>query len=147
MPYTASYVDDGKGVHKTGTGLVTGLEIFSIALQESMDEARARKLRYCLVDFTAVTDMKVTPEDIRRIVEMNRKTATYTPGALVAIVAPPGLPYAMARLWHTLADDLGWKSNVLHNRADAVAWLRKEFEAAAGSDAILELFPSLRAEA
>jgi len=50
----------------------------------------------------------------------------------------------MARLWHTLADDLGWKSNVFHTRTDAIAWLRKEFAAASGSEAILEQFPSLR---
>ena len=146
MPYTASYVDDGRGVHKTGTGLVTGLEIFSVAMQESMDEARARKLRYCLVDFTGVTDMKVTPEDVRRIVEMNRKTATFAPGALVAIVAATDLPYAMARLWHTLADDLGWKSNIFHTRPDAVAWLRKEFVIVAGSEDVLGQYPSLDGE-
>ncbi|SRR5260221_7403323 len=144
MPYTTSYIDDGKGVHKTGSGIVTGLEIFSSAIQESRDEARSRKLRYGLVDFSGVTEMRVTPEDIRRIVEMNRKLATFTPRALVAIVAPTPLPYAMARLWHTLSDDLGWKTNVFHARPDAIAWLRKELLSQEGSSAALEQFPSLQ---
>ena len=145
MPYTASYVDDGKGVHKYGSGVVTGVEIFTSALQESLDEARARKLRYGLIDFTATTEMKVTPEDIRRIVEMNRKTATLTPGALVAIVAPSPLPYALSRLWHTLSDDLGWTANVFHARVDAIAWLRKEMVSQAGSTDVLAQLPSLGA--
>ncbi|HEV3271526.1 MAG TPA: hypothetical protein VGZ93_05030 [Candidatus Methylacidiphilales bacterium] len=144
MPYTTSYVDDGKGVFKTGSGIVTGLEIFSSALQESSNEARSRKLRYGLVDFSDVEEMKVTPEDIRRIVEMNRKLAAFTPGALVAIVAPTELPYALARLWHTFSDDLGWKANVFHARADAIAWLRKELLAKEGPSDALDQFPSLQ---
>jgi hypothetical protein len=146
MPYTASYVDGGKGVSKSGTGIVTGLEIFTSALQESRNTARPREIQYALVDFSQATDLKVTPEDIRRIVEVNRKLAVSTPNELVAVVAPDGLPYAMARLWHTLSDDLGWISNVFHTRPDAVAWLRKEIEARAGSGAVLEEFPFLRQE-
>ena len=90
--------------------------------------------------------MRVTPGDIRRIVEVNRKLAVFTPGALVALVAPTSLPYAMARLWHTLSDDLPWTSSVFHGRPDAIAWLCKEFQARAGSGAILEEYPSLRQE-
>jgi len=60
MPYTAHYVDAGKGVHKFGSGTVTGLEIFVSAIEESRDQERARKLRYGLIDFSAVTEFKVT---------------------------------------------------------------------------------------
>jgi hypothetical protein len=144
MPYTTSYVDEGKGVLKTGSGIVTGLEIFSSALQEGHDEARARKLRYGLVDFSAVVEMKVTPEDIRRIVEVNRTLAAFTPGAFVAIIAPGPLPYALARLWHTFSDDLGWKANVFHSRPDAISWLRKQFLSPDGSGAALDEFPFLQ---
>jgi hypothetical protein len=147
MPYTTIYVDDGKGVRKTGSGIVTGLEMFSSAMQGgSLDEASARKLRYGLIDFSEATEMKVTPEDIGRIVEMNRKLASFTPGALVAVIAPTPLPYALARLWHTFSVDLGWKANVFHTRADAVAWLRKELVMRAGSVTILDQFPSLEEE-
>ena len=146
MPYTAQYFDDGKGVHKRGYGIVTGLEIFISAMEESRDQERARKLRYGLVDFSEVTDMKVTPDDIRRIVEANRKTAVLTPGAIVAIIAPSELPYALSRLWHTLSDDLGWQANVFHTRADAIAWLRKQLLAQGDSDPELTQFPSLRLE-
>ena len=143
MPYTARYVDDGKGVHKTGSGIVTGLEIFVSAIEESRDQERARKLRYGLIDFSEVTEMKVTPDDIHRIVEANRKTASLTPKAVVAIVAPAALPYAMSRLWHTLSDDLGWKAHVFHARADAVAWLKKHLLGPDNSLATPDQFPSL----
>jgi len=147
MPYTTTFVDDGKGMLKTGSGIVTGLEIFSSALQGgSLDEASARKLRYGLIDFSETTEMNVIPDDIRRIIEMNRKLAAYTPGALVAIVAPTPLPYALARIWHTFSNDLGWKAHIFHARPDAISWLRKEFLARDSSGALLEQFPSLKEE-
>jgi len=146
MPYTTTYVDDGKGMHKYGTGMVTGLELISSALEQSLDETRVRKLRYGLVDFSGATDMNVTPTDIRRLVEMNRKTASMTPGAFIAIVAPSPLPYAMARLWHTLSDDLGWNANVFHTRPDAISWLRKHLLSRDDSDPELRQYPSLKVE-
>lgn len=149
MPFTTHYVDDGKGVHKIGAGIVTGLEIFSSALQGGLDGERARKLRYGLIDFSDTTEMRVTPDDVRRIVEMNRKVADINPRAIIAIVAPADLPYAMARLWHTLSDDLGWKKNVFHTRADAVSWLCKELcsECQDGGASVCESYPSLQTEA
>jgi hypothetical protein len=147
MPYVASYVDDGKGVHKMGIGIVTGLEIYNSCMQASLDKEKSSKLRYGLIDFTDTTEMQVTPGDVRRLVEMNRRLASFTPGALIALVAPAALPYAIARLWHTLSDDLGWESNVFHTRPDAIAWLRKEIQTRAGSSAVLDEFPSLRQEA
>jgi hypothetical protein len=144
MPYTASYVDDGRGVQKKGTGVVTGLEIFTSALQETANKNRPRTVRYALVDFSEATDLKITPEDIRRIVELNRMLASKTPGELVAIVAPAELPYAMARLWHTLSDDIGWTRNVFRTRADAVHWLRKELLAGREDRLLSVEFPSLQ---
>ncbi len=145
MPYTSTYVDQGKGVHKVASGIVTGLELFTSSLREPLIESRARQLRYGLIDYSDTTEMRVTPDDIRRIVELDRKTAELTPGGLVAIIAPSPLPYALARLWHTLADDLPWKSNVFHNRADALAWLRLELLAQNNTDS-LEDYPSLLVE-
>jgi hypothetical protein len=144
MPYISSYVDGGKGMHKTGTGVVTGAELFAVALSDPMDEGRARQLRYGLSDFSGVTDMQVTPGQIRQLVEINRKMASLTPGGIVAVVAPDALSYALSRLWHTLSDDLGWTTNVFHTRPDAIAWLRKQLLAQDDSDPELLEYPSLK---
>jgi trans-aconitate methyltransferase len=144
MPYNSSYVDDGKGLLKIGSGIVTGAEMFAVATTDPLDEARARKLHYGLVDFSAVTDMQVTPTHIRQLVEINRKMASLTPGALVAVIAPDPMSYAISRLWHTFAEDLGWKSNIFHARPDAIAWLRKQLLARDDSDPELSQYPTLK---
>jgi len=146
MPYISSFVDDGKGLLKKGSGIVTGAEMFAIAMQDPMDEEAARKLHYGLVDFSEVTDMQVTPTHIRQLVEINRKMASLTPGALVAVIAPDAMSYAISRLWHSFAEDLGWKANVFHARPDAIAWLRKQLLAKDDSDPELSQYPSLKQE-
>jgi hypothetical protein len=112
MPYDTHYVDSGKGIHKIGTGVVTSTEILLSAMKESMDEERARKLRYGLIDFTQTTEFRMTPEGVRQLVEINRKMARFTVGAFVAVVAPTPLTYGISRLWQTFSEDLGWKASV-----------------------------------
>ena len=96
-----------------------------------------------VVDFSEMTDMQVTPAEIRRIVEINRLMAEAAPRAVVAVVAPNPLPYAMARLWLRFSTDFGWNGFVFENRAKAVDWLRRELSQQDGRTAVPEKFPSL----
>jgi hypothetical protein len=126
MPFTQNFVDDGKGVHRIGTGVVTGPEMIDFMLAEAEDEERCRGLRYELVDFSATTQMKVTLEETRRIVAMTRRIADWAPGIVVAVVAPLDVAYGISRMWHSLHDDAAWKRNLFRQRAEALAWLRKQ---------------------
>jgi hypothetical protein len=143
MPYTRTYLDDGKGLLKTGTGFVTGAEILAVSLSDADDEAICRRLRYGLLDFSATTEMQVTAEDMRRVVEANRKIAALTGPGPVAIVAPSQMSFGLARMWHTLSEDFRWESSLFRNRPDAIAWLRQHV--VSGGDQTL--FPSLNAAA
>ena len=142
MPYTTTYLDNGKGLLKTGTGIVTGVDIYSSTVRQGNDE-NTRRVCYGLADFTDTTELKITPDEIRSLVEANRKVASFCPGIYVAIIAPSAFSYAMSRLWHTTGDDLPWISNVFHARADAIAWLRKQFLLRDETGALLAQFPYL----
>jgi hypothetical protein len=145
MSYDTYYVDSGKGVHKMGVGVVTSTDILLSSMQESTNEERARKLRYGLIDFTQTTELQVTTEVVRQLVEINRKMARLTPGAFVAVVAPSPFTYAMSRMWHTFSADLGWTAHVFHGRPEAIAWLRKQLGAEDELSPVLDEFPSLKA--
>ena len=145
MPYETQYVDSEKGVLKIGSGIVTGAEILQTATQQSLDE-RSRKLKYALVDFSQMTEMKISSEIVRQMVEINRKTAQLAPGVVVAILAPSPLAYGMSRVWQSFAHDLGWTSNVFHTRADAVGWLIKQLGKDVPAHEIPDQFPSLKIE-
>ena len=85
-----------------------------------------RTVKYALVDFSQMIEMKITSEIVRQMVEIQKKTSQLAPDVVVAIVAPSPLAYGMSRVWQSFAYDLGWTSNVFHSRPDAVAWLIKK---------------------
>ena len=118
MPYETHYVDSGNGLLKVGSGILTAAEMFEGALRLSLDE-RTKKLKYGLVDFSQTSDLRIDSELIRKVVEINRKTAQLTPGAAVAIIAPSPLAYGLSRVWQSLAYDLGWTANIFHTRPAA----------------------------
>ncbi len=119
MPYTTTYVDDGKGFHKTASGVVVGLDIFTSALQASQDEARARNLCYGLFDFSGTIELKVTPG--RHPPDRRKSTASsrlLSPGRSSPSWPRPRCPTPWPGCGHTLSDDLPWKSCVFHHRAE-----------------------------
>lgn len=147
MPYLTEYVDGNKGVLKTGVGVLTAGDVITSAIREGENPARSRQVQYGLIDLTQVTDMKVTGEQVRQVVEANRKTSSYTPPGQVRIatIAPNPLTYGMSRMWQMLADDLNWKIQIFRSRPAAIAWLIKELT---GDDpARLGDYPTLQKEA
>jgi hypothetical protein len=145
MPYETQYVDSEKGVLKIGSGVVTGAELLETATHQSLDE-RIRTVKYALVDFSQMIEMKITSEIVRQMVEIQKKTSQLAPDVVVAIVAPSPLAYGMSRVWQSFAYDLGWTSNVFHSRPDAVAWLIKKLGKDVPAQEILDEFPSLKIE-
>jgi len=144
MPYTTSYVDEGRGVHKRASAIVTGPEILSSAREGSLDEERTKKLLYGLIDFSDIEAMHVTPEEVRLIVEWDRRTAAFAPGAIVALIATDPLAYGMLRFWQSFSDDLGLKAKVFHTKAEAVGWLTTELTSKIGSSIDMDQFPFLQ---
>jgi hypothetical protein len=126
MPYTTEFVDEGTGVINVGSGIVTGLELITAAIEIHRVEERARRLTHGLTDLTDVQELRVTPDEIKRVAVENHITASLAlPGAVVAIVAPRDHPFGMARMWEALVDDTSWKTHVFRTRAEANAWLRE----------------------
>jgi hypothetical protein len=126
MPYTRTLVDGGKGLLKTGVGVVTGEEVLAVSRHDADNEDEIRNLIYGMVDFSATTSLKLTSSHMRQVAEANRRLALIDPGrrGIVAIVAPSDMSFGTARVWHTLSEDFGWKRDIFRDRASAMAWLR-----------------------
>lgn len=143
MPFEAHFVDDGKGVHKLGVGVVTASEIINSTRDDTLNEGRGRMLRYALIDFSQTTDLRVTPDVIPQIVEVSRKSASFSPGVSVAIVAPNPFLFAMSRIWQSFSGGLGLTARVFDTRRDAIEWLRTQLHIASETGDILNEYPSL----
>ena len=143
MPVETTYVDGGKGAHKRAHGILTSTDILVTGLTQARDVENTRKLKYLLYDFTDVTEYKVGREVVRELVEINRKTAMLSPGALGAVVAPNPLIFGLAREWQSLASGLGWKVHIFHFREEAIQWLRTELGGGDAANPALAEYPSL----
>jgi hypothetical protein len=139
VPFEAYFVDSGKGVHKHGVGIVTSAEIIASTLDDTQNEARGRQLRYALIDFTQTTELRVTPGMIPRILEISRKSASFSPGIFVAIVAPNPFAFAMSRIWQSFAEGIGLHTLIFGDRAEAFAWLKGRLQ----DKGSLEDYPAL----
>ena len=146
MPFDAIFVDSGRGVHKLGIGIVTSSEIMASTLDDTHNEARGRQIRYALIEFSQTTELRVTPDFIPQIVEISRKSASFSPGALVAIVAPNPFAFAMSRAWQSFSGSLGLNTRVFQTASEAKVWLRKELRIDGETGDVLNEFPSLNEE-
>ena len=126
MPYETRVVDQGKGVHKTGIGVLTSAELLSSSVQRAIEESQKEEhlVRYALLDFTRTTEAQVSAETILKLAQLDRNNAQFSRGCFVASVAPDPLVFGLARQWSSYAKDLGWEAQVFHDRESAKEWLR-----------------------
>ena len=132
MAYSTEYTLDGLGVIHRGEGIVTGADVIAASADHHRLEDRARRLRYGIVDFTEVTELRVSAAEAQAIADEDRLTAALTPDVVVAVVAPQDHVFGMSRMWETLAESTGWTTRVFRDRAEAVGWLREQFPNAVG---------------
>jgi hypothetical protein len=143
MPVQTHYVDMGKGAYKHAYGVLTSTDLLVTGLIQSQDVENTQPLKYILYDFTDVTGVHVGHDVIAPLVELNRRTAAFSQGCLGAIVAPNELIFGMARNWQTLTAAFGWKSQVFHQRDEAISWLRKNLSQQNITSPFLDEFPAL----
>jgi len=146
MPYETRFVDGDKGVHSYGAGIVTSADLLTNALRRTLDEERNSKrlIKYGLIDFSAMTEFQVSRETVKQLLGINSTMSQYSPGALVAIVAPDEFAFGMSRMWASLAHEIGWKANVFRDRELAMQWLRTELGGGNPAACPYDEFPSLR---
>jgi hypothetical protein len=120
VPRTSRYLPEGAEVRFSGT--TTGDEIFD-AKAEFLAHGFPEGPRFALFDFSAVDVFQVTPDDVRRIVELDRQGVTAHPQLAIVVVAPKPLQYGLARMWEIHLDDTPVRTAVLHTRLEALQWL------------------------
>ena len=129
MPFSTEYLPDGRGVHMSGTGLLTGQEILEAKAGLLRAPDRLTGLAYGMVDVTDVTELRITRDDVMEFVAVDVRIAALVPRAVaVAVVAPGDLAFGLARMWEAFAEVTGWNTHVFRSRADAEPWLRPWIE-------------------
>lgn len=124
MPGTIEFVEDGRGLVFSGSGVLTGQEILEAKEALAADEVPLRTVKFALVLLEDVTAVDVTIGDLRAAAIVDRRLARMMPNAAVAIVAPRDHDFGIARMWEAIADVPEWTTYVFRSREEADAWLR-----------------------
>ena len=123
MPTAMEIVNDGRGLRLIGSGILTGAEMIAATNDLEANPDLFRRLVFGLVDLREVTELRLTGEDVKALAHMDRRLALVNPSLCVAVVAPKGVVFGMARMWEVLAEPTGWPTAVFRDMADAEIWI------------------------
>jgi hypothetical protein len=109
MPINIEGRQDGVGVIYNCHGDMTIDDFFQAGIGFLAFPEGIKKLRYCVIDLTSVGAMHINSDDIRIVVEQNKRiAATAQPGALLAVASPGDLGFGLSRIWEVLVEQIGW---------------------------------------
>jgi hypothetical protein len=135
MPIEAKDLNGGLGVSFTAVGVVTEDEyVNTLRKHLSQDKHKLMKYRYCIADWTEVSQMDVSTEAIKLIAWLSKKASTVNPDVIIATVADQDILYGLSRMAHTHRSGTGWENEVFKNRQDAEAWIKARVKDKYGID-------------
>lgn len=123
MPYTTELTKDCLGIVHTGAGVITGADLMAGCLTATQLVQNTENFQYEFSDLTEVTEIRLAPGDLDKVVEMDHVAAKYRPRAIVVIVAPKEFSYQLARVWSERVKDLDWTVHISRERSEAIEWL------------------------
>jgi hypothetical protein len=86
---------------------------------------RIRKLKYVIIDASAMEPFYFAPSDMDRIVQQDQQMAALAaPGLVIALVARKEAVFGLARMWEAFVSGIGWNTNSFSSVTDAQAWVR-----------------------
>lgn len=123
MAVTFNWLEGGLGVEFISAGIVTGGEIIEVNRRIYRPEHLAR-LRYKIIDRTRCTEYLVSNREVEIIAGQDREAARINSQILIALVSTTPLQFGVTRVWQSLVDDSGLRTEIFVDRASADAWLR-----------------------
>ena len=135
MPIHIEGRQDGAGVIYNCHGVMTIDDFFQAGIGFLAFPGEIKKWRYCIIDLTYVETMNINPDDIRAVVEQNKRIAELAlPGAILAVASPKDLGYGLARMWEVLNEQVGWETRTFRSRSEADQWIQARAKEKFGLD-------------
>jgi hypothetical protein len=135
MPITIEGRQEGVGVIYHCHGDMTIDDFFQAGIGFLAFPERIKKWQYCIIDLTSVGAMRIHFDDIRALVEQNKRIAAVAqPGPLLAVASPSDPAYGLSRMWEVLMEQIGWETMTFRSRPEAEAWIRQRAKLKFGLD-------------
>jgi len=123
---TSELTDCGRKLLLRATGKLTASDISSnqAALEQQKDALL--NLQTCLLDFTEVSAMSLTADEIQQLAERDKQLARLLPPITIAVAAPTDVVFGLTRMWEVFAEGTRWQTRVFRSRTEAEAWLQSQ---------------------
>ncbi|MBN2164121.1 MAG: hypothetical protein JXR25_07095 [Pontiellaceae bacterium] len=135
MPIDIKKTKDGYGVIITGHGLVTDQEYKNVFKKHLTRDPSERKGQYySIADWSSASSVKVSAETIRFIANIARRHTPKEPPLIISTVADKDHIFGLARMGHTLKQDIGWHNSIFRTRKEAEEWVKETMKNLHGMD-------------
>ena len=125
MSYLTKLTDDCLGIVHTVQGVLTGEDMLAASTVARQLVQNTENFNYELADFSGVTEIRINPEQLEKIVAQDRRIADWRPHAMIVIIAPSAETHALALAWEELVQDLDWNIHISRDRDEALNWLAR----------------------
>ncbi len=137
MPIEFQFLHDGVGILYHCHGTVTGKDFIEANKQILNFKEHLVRVRYGLIDETAIDDIHMTESEMVTITAQNKKIASLIPpGAIVAVLAQNDFDLGFAHIWESFIEHTGWETMRFRARWQAESWIKEKVKANSGIDII-----------
>lgn len=129
MPYRTEVINQGTGILRHGSGLLTGAEMIAAARGNKAAEIDWTRISHFILDLSEVTRFEVSASDIDQLVNAAKRNSDIFSGVHhLAIAAPTDVTYGMSRMFQAYQALPDLEIQVFRSRAEADAWLQSALE-------------------
>jgi hypothetical protein len=126
MPITIKDSQDGIANIITASGTITDEGLLDVFTKHfTQDIEKFGKYRYSIVDYTAVTEVRLTNQTIEQIAELSIRASGNNQEILVAFVANTDLTFGLVRMADSFMYETNWEQEVFRDRQEAEDWIMK----------------------
>lgn len=127
MSYTTELSDDCMGIHHVGKGAVSGAEILDACRATTQLFQNTENFHYEFIDFSEVTELEISADELNRIIAQDFYAATFRPEAVVVLVASREEIFEKVKGWEQRVKGIGWQTHIARDRAEATRWLQEHY--------------------
>ncbi len=127
MPIERKHLDGGGSLF-VGTGTLTGTDILTAINAVHQTEEKTHAVIFQIADFRLVEKVEVSSEDVKRISERDKLTATINPNLISAVVAEKDIVFGMSRMWQSYTDEASVVTAVFRSMDEAESWVAEQIK-------------------
>ncbi len=137
MPIDIRVLHNGLGILYLCHGAVSGKDFIDANNRLLAFDDRLKRVRYGLVDETAIDDMQISESEMLTITAQDKKIAAFVPSrAVVAVMAKDDFALRLARMWESFIEHTGWETMTFSLRWKAESWIIEKVNANFGINLI-----------